>query len=103
MVAPTVLIELLVMRARYSTQQLKLLVGCLGVVALAIFWILVRQQAAVGNAQFLRSMIPHHASAILMCKESNAQDPRIKKLCANIIRSQQEEIDQMKNLLSELD
>ena len=38
----------------------------LSLVALAVLWILIRQQAAITDRQFLRSMIPHHAGAILM-------------------------------------
>lgn len=47
-------------------------------------------------------MIPHHASAILMCEESPIQDPEIQMLCRRIISSQQAEIDQMKAKLREL-
>jgi len=31
-----------------------------------IFFTLVRQQAAITDKQFLKSMIPHHGAAILM-------------------------------------
>jgi uncharacterized protein (DUF305 family) len=47
-------------------------------------------------------MIPHHASAILMCKKAPVQDVQIKGLCRAIIAGQQAEIDQMKTRLSEL-
>lgn len=53
----------------------------------------------IGDRQFLRSMIPHHASAILMCEQAGISDARIKQLCAapqGIIASQQAEIQQMK-------
>lgn len=59
----------------------------------------VRSQALVGDNQFLRSMIPHHSGAILMCEQASIRDPEIKSLCANIIISQKQEIDQMKQLL----
>jgi len=45
-------------------------------------------------------MIPHHASAILMCKQAPIRDPEITSLCRAIISSQQTEIDQMKAKLS---
>jgi uncharacterized protein (DUF305 family) len=48
-------------------------------------------------------MIPHHASAILMCEKANLQDPEIKDLCQSIISGQQAEIDQMKAKLQEVD
>jgi uncharacterized protein (DUF305 family) len=48
-------------------------------------------------------MIPHHAGAILMCNDANITDPEIKKLCEEIIASQEKEIAQMKAKLKELD
>lgn len=36
------------------------------VVALMACWLMIRNQAAVGVQQFLRSMIPHHGAAVLM-------------------------------------
>lgn len=63
----------------------------------------IRQQAAISDKQFLRSMIPHHASAILMCEQASISDPEIKQLCEEIISSQQREIDQMQAKLDELE
>jgi uncharacterized protein (DUF305 family) len=59
----------------------------------------VRQQSLIGDRQFLRSMIPHHSGAILMCREAQLSDPEIKRLCAGIITSQTAEIAQMKKML----
>jgi uncharacterized protein (DUF305 family) len=47
-------------------------------------------------------MIPHHAKGILMCERAPIQDAEIKKLCGEIISSQQREIDQMKSMLARL-
>ncbi len=67
---------------------------------LALFFFLIRAQTAVGDAQFLKSMIPHHAGAILMCDRAPIQDQEIKALCKKIIEGQQAEIDQMKAILA---
>ena len=64
-------------------------------------WILLRAETGVGDRQFLRAMIPHHSAAIQMCRESDITDPRVKKLCEEIVSSQQREIAQMKELLSD--
>jgi uncharacterized protein (DUF305 family) len=61
---------------------------------------LARTQTPVGNAQFLQSMIPHHSSAILMCQEAELTDPEIIELCDQIVKSQEEEITQMKGILA---
>ena len=57
---------------------------------------------AISDRQFLRSMIPHHGGAILMCKEASIQDQEIEDLCKNITSGQQTEIDQMKRILDRL-
>jgi uncharacterized protein (DUF305 family) len=103
MAAPMGVIELALMRAMYPNRRLNAVVVVGSLVALAAFWVLLRQQAAVTDRQFLRSMIPHHAGAILMCEEAPIQDADIRKLCEGIIASQQSEIDQMKAKLSALD
>jgi uncharacterized protein (DUF305 family) len=102
MAAPMGIIELALMGAMYRDKKLNKIVGVGSVVALAVFWVLLRQQAAVSDTQFLRSMIPHHAGAILMCEQAPIQDAEIQALCKNIISSQQAEIDQMKAKLSAL-
>ena len=75
-------------------------------VVLSILFILgfsfMREQTLVGDKQFLRSMIPHHSGAVLMCKKASINDPEIKKLCESIISSQKSEIDQMNKILDRL-
>ena len=67
--------------------------------ALVLCWFVIRDQVAIADTEFLKCMIPHHASAILMCEEARLQNPEIRKLCEAIILGQQAEIEQMKALL----
>ena len=103
MAAPMGLIELAVMSGMYRDRKLNTIVTAGSVIALALFWVLLRNQVAVSDKQFLRSMIPHHGGAILMCEQASIQDAEIKALCRAIISSQQSEIDQMKAKLRALD
>jgi uncharacterized protein (DUF305 family) len=59
----------------------------------------IRQQTGVADRQFLRSMIPHHSSAILKCRAASLEEPEIIGLCRSIMTGQQQEIDQMNALL----
>jgi uncharacterized protein (DUF305 family) len=97
-----VIIELAVMGTMYMNKKANAVIMSVGVVALIAFYILIRQQSVVTEKQFLKSMIPHHAGAILMCEEADIKDPEIKKLCEAIVKSQQQEIAQMKSKLGEL-
>src|SRR5918996_562215 len=92
MAAPMVLIELALMSAMYPNKKWNVVIGAISAVALILFWFCIRQQVAISDKQFLRSMIPHHAGAILMCEKASMHDPEIKQLCHEIISSQRREI-----------
>lgn len=100
MAAAMVLIELLVMRGMYEDRKLNAIIGGVAVLALIGFWLFIRQQTAIGDRQFMNSMIPHHAAAILMCEQAPISDPEVRRLCGGIVSSQRAEIAQMKALLS---
>ena len=101
MAAPMVLIELAVMRSMYHDKRLNTLIAAAALVAAVGFFLFIRRQTGIGDRQFLRSMIPHHAGAILMCQEASIGNADIKRLCQDVITSQQAEIDQMKGMLRE--
>lgn len=103
MAAAMVPIELLVMRGMYPNARLNAVFLAGGFLVLAAFWFLIRQQAAIGDEQFVKSMIPHHSGAILMCNESQLRDPELQTLCGEIAKAQQREIDQMKAILRRLE
>lgn len=102
MATPMVIIELFLMRAMYPNKKWNALIATASVIALVLFWVGIRQQVAISDKQFLKSMIPHHAGAILMCEQASIKNPEIKQLCREIIFSQRREIDQMKAKLNEL-
>jgi uncharacterized protein (DUF305 family) len=62
----------------------------------------IRSQAAIGDRQFVRSMIPHHSGAILMCREASLADAELRRLCDEISAGQREEIEQMERILARL-
>ena len=102
MTMPMIIIEIVVMRSMYMNKKLNLAIIGIAVISLIAFFLFIRQQTSVSDEQFLKSMIPHHAGAILMCEQANIQDPEIRKLCETIRVSQQQEIDQMKDKLTQL-
>lgn len=103
MAAPMVVIELALMGTMYPNRGLNALIAAASVVAAVTFFLFIRQQAWISDRQFLKSMTPHHASALLMCERAPIQDPQIDALCDSILASQQAEIDQMKAMLSGLE
>jgi uncharacterized protein (DUF305 family) len=101
MAAPMLVLELVLMAGMYQNKRLNAALIAAGLLAAVIFWCLIRQQGAVTEHQFLRSMIPHHGGAILMCKQLRSNDPKIVRLCGEIKASQKTEIALMKALLAD--
>jgi hypothetical protein len=99
---PMLLVELLVMGSMYKNKKLNIALIAGSAIVLLIFFFCIRQQSGIGDKQFVRSMIPHHAGAILMVDKASLNDPEIKELARNIIVSQEKEIEQMKAILKRL-
>jgi len=98
--APMAAVMLLTMKAMYPNKKLNsVLYALFGVVFVLSLWG-VRDQLAVTDKQFLRSMIPHHSGAILMCDKAKLSASELRTLCGQIIQSQKQEIQQMKVILA---
>lgn len=93
MTAPMVILEVALMGGMYPNRRTNRAVMAISLVAGILFIAGIRTQAGVDDRQFIQSMIPHHAGAILMCKEAPIQDLQLQNLCRDIIESQQAEID----------
>jgi uncharacterized protein (DUF305 family) len=100
MVAPMAVVMLVSMRSMFRRKNLNLAIGVTAATVLAASFFAMRTQAIVGDRQFLRSMIPHHSGAILMCEEASLTDPEIVALCRDIVASQKAEIAKMEQLLA---
>lgn len=102
MVAPMALIMLVTMRSMFPSRRLNLMLATAAVVVFGASFLAMRSQALIGNEEFLRSMIPHHSGAILMCQEASVTDQEIVDLCEQIVSSQRAEIAQMQSILERL-
>ena len=103
MVSPMAILMLVLMKKMYPNKKSNALIifGSAGIFVISL--VLLRTQTPIGDVQYMKAMIPHHSSAILTSKNANISDPEVKKLSGQIIRSQEEEIIQMKQLIERLD
>ncbi|MFY1650956.1 DUF305 domain-containing protein [Solwaraspora sp. WMMB762] len=99
MVAPMGVIMLGVMWMMFGNRTLNVILAVGFVVLFGVAFYFGRQESFIGDEQFLKSMIPHHSRAILVCERSDITDPEIIELCGQIVETQQEEINQMKQIL----
>ena len=70
-------------------------------VFVAAFW-MMRSQTFVGDAAWMRAMIPHHSIAILTSENAALKDPEVRLLAMRIIEAQRQEITEMQALLEKL-
>ena len=68
---------------------------------LGLFIYLYRNQIAIKDNEYVKGMIEHHSMAIFMSEEilKKTDNYNIAKLAKNIVQSQKDEIQIMKNLL----
>lgn len=100
MVSPMAILMLITMRSMFMSTRANWIIGVGAALVFVLSFIGMRTQAAVGDREFLRSMIPHHSGAILMCEKASLTDAEIKSLCTQIVASQRQEIAQMEALLA---
>ena len=102
MVAPMAMIMLVAMRSMFPSRAANIGIAAAAVVVFLVGFVGMRTQAGIGDREFLRSMIPHHSGAILMCREASLSDPEIVALCRDIVEAQNREIAQMRAILNRL-
>lgn len=96
------LVMLFVMISMYENKKLNRIIIASSVAIFIIALTFLRTQTPISDVQYMKAMIPHHSSAILTSQEANLQDPEVKKLAREIIKAQEEEIAQMKEILDRL-
>lgn len=102
MVAPMTILMLVMMRSMYQNKRINWAIGLGAVVVFAASFYGMRTQAAIGDKELIRGMIPHHSGAILMCEQASLTDPEIVALCSEIVEAQEREISQMQAILDRL-
>ena len=100
--APMVVLELSLMRSMFPSRRANAVIVAGAALTLIVSMALLRRQIGVSDRELLRSMIPHHSAAVLMCERARLQDAQIEELCRGIAFSQQTEIDWMKQKLDQL-
>ena len=102
MVAPMAIVMMLMMGKMYPDKRTNALIMIAGAIVFILVLIGLRTQTPIGDLQYIKAMIPHHSSAIMVSKHANIKDPEVKKLSEQIIQSQEKEIAEMEAKINEL-
>ena len=97
------LIMLGFMLSMYKNRRANIAIAVTSVAVFVGALFLVRSQTTVGDAAWMKAMIPHHSIAIMTSRRAHIKDPRVRKLADEIIAAQLREIAEMKGLLAELE
>jgi hypothetical protein len=97
MVAPMAIIMLLMMPSMFKNRKRSNIIILSSVLVIVIAFTMLRSQSLIGDKAFMRSMIPHHSSAILVSEQAQLEDPEVQQLAQQIIKSQKEEIEHQSN------
>lgn len=101
--APMGIFMILTMRGMYPNRRANLALYVLfAILTVGSFWA-TRSQTWVDDRQFIKSMIPHHSGAILMCREASLADQELISLCEEIKDAQRAEITQMEQIRARLE
>jgi hypothetical protein len=103
MASPMLVLEVMLMGSMYPNKKLNSGIIAAGLILLLGSFFFIRGQIAIADKQFLHSMIPHHASAVLMCEKAHLEDPQVQQLCNNILTGQNAEIEWMNTKLKSLE
>jgi uncharacterized protein (DUF305 family) len=102
MVAPMAVVMMVMMGKMYPRKKTNMAVIVVAIVVFILVLSGLRTQTPVGDVQYMKAMIPHHSSAIMVSKHANIKDPEVKKLSEQIIQSQEKEIAEMERLIGGL-
>lgn len=102
MVAPMAVVMTAMMGKMYPDRKTNMMIMLVAVIVFTVTLVALRTQTPISDVQYMKAMIPHHSSAIMVSKQANIKDPEVKKLSEQIIASQQKEIAEMEQMIDRL-
>ncbi|HAB62821.1 DUF305 domain-containing protein [Pseudomonas sp. NPDC047963] len=91
------------MLSMYKSTKVNIAIYLGSVLVFMLALWLVRSQATIGDAEYMKAMIPHHSIAIMTSERAQITDQRVRKLADEIIEAQRREISEMKYLINDLE
>ncbi|MEP1085833.1 MULTISPECIES: DUF305 domain-containing protein [unclassified Algoriphagus] len=103
MVAPMAISMLLFMWGMYENKKTNYIILASSLIVFIGTLTMLRNQTLIADVQWMKAMIPHHSSAIMVSQKAHLQDPEAQKLAQDIIEAQQREIAQMQAMIERLE
>ncbi|CAN5219151.1 DUF305 domain-containing protein [soil metagenome] len=103
MVAPMAVVMMLMMGKMYPNKKYNTSIIICSIIVFGVVLAALRTQTPISDVQYMKAMIPHHSSAIMVSKHANIKDPEVKQLSEGIIASQEKEIAEMKSIIERME
>lgn len=103
MIAPMAVSMLLFMWGMYENKKVNLMILGTAVILFIATLTMLRNQMLIADVQWMKAMIPHHSSAIMVSQKVDLKDPEAQQLAKDIIEAQKKEIAQMKAMIKRLE
>lgn len=102
MIAPMAIVMMLMMGKMYPNKKVNTGIVMGAIIVFTLVLTGLRTQTPIGDVQYMKAMIPHHSSAIMVSKHAAIKDPEVRALADSIIASQEREINQMEDILKRM-
>lgn len=103
MIAPMAVSMMLFMWGMYENKKTNYIIIATALVVFIATLTMLRNQTFIADVQWMKAMIPHHSSAIMVSQKAHLQDPEAQKLAQDIIEAQKREIAQMKAMIERME
>ena len=103
MVAPMAISMMLFMWGMYENKRLNTVIISGAAIVFIVVLTALRTQTPIKDIQYMKAMIPHHSSAIMVSENATFEDPETAELAKQIIEAQEKEIAQMKRIIERLE
>jgi uncharacterized protein (DUF305 family) len=100
MIAPMALLKLIFMGSMYKNKKLNAFIATTAILTIIVAFTMLRNQTLIKDVQYMKAMIPHHSSAIMVSQNATFEDPETEKLAQDIIEAQKREIEQMEEIIA---
>lgn len=102
MIAPMAISMMLFMWGMYENKKTNYIIIASALVIFVATFTMLRNQTMIADVQWMKAMIPHHSSAIMVSQKAHLKDPEAQQLAQDIIEAQKREIAQMEAMIERL-
>jgi len=103
MISAMAVIMMLFMWGMYENKKANYIILGTAVILFIGTLTMLRNQTMIADVQWMKAMIPHHSSAIMVSQKAHLADPEAQQLAKDIIEAQKKEIAQMQEMIKRLE